>query len=464
MTTNARRGCIGLVLVYPALHDAHFHEQLLAYRSPGSEPCLQVGPSGRQRGTSREEGTQAFAGRAAGCAVLPPGVHAAARAQRAGRGARALGLRHADAVHGGHAQRVRRQPALAGRHRCLHAGAAHVDAGPATPLARACVDGLRGARPRTTATGSNPSAHATSCSRCRRCRGCSGASSCRRWRKPATPPRCHATRPTRHWRARSACSSLRRHDWVVYAKTPLAGPAAVLDYLARYTHRTAIGNERLVAIAGDKVLLRVRADDTGSKRTVAMDGQQFVGRLAAACAATGLQAHPPLRPAGAGGQDRAAGHCAQAAGHASSQPAGTRGRAGLHAPRGGHRDRVLPALQARPLARRRATQRRPRGHCRAHARRVPRTTVTHARRPTRACMAWSHTRARAFVRQPQRIGAPGGPPAPLHRCRGAFVADLRPRPQPDIRCAAPRHCPPQRLKLTLPTPPLRRRFSPTRFI
>jgi hypothetical protein len=53
----------------------------------------------------------------------------------------------------------------------------------------------------------------------------------------------------------------------------------VLEYLARYTHRTAIGNERLVAIAGDKVLLRVRADDTGSKRTVAMDGQQFLGRL-----------------------------------------------------------------------------------------------------------------------------------------------------------------------------------------
>jgi len=73
--------------------------------------------------------------------------------------------------------------------------------------------------------------------------------------------------------------ALRRHDWVVYAKTPLAGPAAVLDYLARYTHRTAIGNERLVAIDDDKVLLRVRADDTGAKRTIAMDGQEFVGRL-----------------------------------------------------------------------------------------------------------------------------------------------------------------------------------------
>ena len=78
---------------------------------------------------------------------------------------------------------------------------------------------------------------------------------------------------------RQRVQALRRHDWVVYAKTPLAGPAAVLDYLARYTHRTAIGNERLVAIAGDDVRLRVRADDGGGKRIVAMDAQQFIGRL-----------------------------------------------------------------------------------------------------------------------------------------------------------------------------------------
>jgi hypothetical protein len=73
--------------------------------------------------------------------------------------------------------------------------------------------------------------------------------------------------------------ALRRHDWVVYAKTPLAGPAAVLDYLARYTHRTAIGNDRLVAIAGDKVVLRVRADERGGKRTIAIPGTEFIGRF-----------------------------------------------------------------------------------------------------------------------------------------------------------------------------------------
>jgi hypothetical protein len=73
--------------------------------------------------------------------------------------------------------------------------------------------------------------------------------------------------------------ALRRHDWVVYAKTPLDSPAAVLDYLSRYTHRTAIGNERLVAIVGDKLLLRVRADDSGGKRTIAMPGELFIARL-----------------------------------------------------------------------------------------------------------------------------------------------------------------------------------------
>jgi len=78
---------------------------------------------------------------------------------------------------------------------------------------------------------------------------------------------------------RQRLQALRRHDWVVYAKPPLAGPAAVLDYLSRYTHRTAIGNERLLAIAGDKVVLRVRADATGGKRSIAMDGEQFIRRL-----------------------------------------------------------------------------------------------------------------------------------------------------------------------------------------
>src|SRR5262249_56704142 len=50
---------------------------------------------------------------------------------------------------------------------------------------------------------------------------------------------------------RPACTAflqpLRRLKWVVYAKEPFAGPEPVLRYMARYTHRVAISNQRLGA-------------------------------------------------------------------------------------------------------------------------------------------------------------------------------------------------------------------------
>jgi hypothetical protein len=49
-----------------------------------------------------------------------------------------------------------------------------------------------------------------------------------------------------------AClAAQRRREWVVYAKAPFAGPKQVLGYLARYTHRVAISNRRLVALDDD---------------------------------------------------------------------------------------------------------------------------------------------------------------------------------------------------------------------
>lgn len=45
----------------------------------------------------------------------------------------------------------------------------------------------------------------------------------------------------------------RRKEWVVYAKPPFGGPAQVLGYLARYTHRVAISNDRLVKLADGQV-------------------------------------------------------------------------------------------------------------------------------------------------------------------------------------------------------------------
>ena len=74
-------------------------------------------------------------------------------------------------------------------------------------------------------------------------------------------------------------SALNRHDWVVYAKTPLAGPEVVLDYLSRYTHRVAVSNERIVAVDATGVRLRIRADNHGGKRTVLIDGPTFIARF-----------------------------------------------------------------------------------------------------------------------------------------------------------------------------------------
>jgi hypothetical protein len=72
---------------------------------------------------------------------------------------------------------------------------------------------------------------------------------------------------------------LRATPWVVYAKTPLAGPAAVLDYLSRYTHRTAISHERLVSVRDNGVRLRVRREGRGGCKVVRIDGAEFVGRF-----------------------------------------------------------------------------------------------------------------------------------------------------------------------------------------
>ena len=51
---------------------------------------------------------------------------------------------------------------------------------------------------------------------------------------------------------------IRIKRWVVYVKQPFAGPAAVLAYLSRYTHRVAISNRRLVAFDGTGVTVRTK--------------------------------------------------------------------------------------------------------------------------------------------------------------------------------------------------------------
>lgn len=74
--------------------------------------------------------------------------------------------------------------------------------------------------------------------------------------------------------------ALRKHDWVVYAKQPLGGPAQVLEYLSRYTHRVAISNERLVGLEDGIVTFRVR-DNThpGQKKRERLIAETFIQRF-----------------------------------------------------------------------------------------------------------------------------------------------------------------------------------------
>jgi hypothetical protein len=69
-------------------------------------------------------------------------------------------------------------------------------------------------------------------------------------------------------------------EWVVYSKAPLAGPAQVLRYLGRYTHRIAIGNERLVALQDGLVTFRYRDRKRGdARRLLTLQAHAFVERF-----------------------------------------------------------------------------------------------------------------------------------------------------------------------------------------
>jgi hypothetical protein len=74
--------------------------------------------------------------------------------------------------------------------------------------------------------------------------------------------------------------TLFRQDWVVYAKPPFGGPERVLRYLARYTHRVAISNHRLVAFEHDRVTFLWKDYTHGQKkRKMTLSSQEFLRRF-----------------------------------------------------------------------------------------------------------------------------------------------------------------------------------------
>ena len=74
--------------------------------------------------------------------------------------------------------------------------------------------------------------------------------------------------------------TLFREDWVVYAKRPFGGPEHVLHYLARYTHRVAISNHRLVNVTDTHVSFRWKDYAHHSKRRVmTLSHEEFLRRF-----------------------------------------------------------------------------------------------------------------------------------------------------------------------------------------
>jgi Putative transposase/Transposase zinc-binding domain len=75
---------------------------------------------------------------------------------------------------------------------------------------------------------------------------------------------------------------LKTTRWFVYSKRPFAGPQAVLAYLARYTHRVAISNRRLVALDADRVTFRYkdyRRNGQERYRTMTLVPGEFIRRF-----------------------------------------------------------------------------------------------------------------------------------------------------------------------------------------
>src|SRR5438105_3841351 len=71
-----------------------------------------------------------------------------------------------------------------------------------------------------------------------------------------------------------------RKDWIVYSKPPFGGPEYVLQYLGRYTHRVAISNHRLVALAHGQVTFRWRdSANHNQQKVMTVSRDEFLRRF-----------------------------------------------------------------------------------------------------------------------------------------------------------------------------------------
>jgi hypothetical protein len=76
------------------------------------------------------------------------------------------------------------------------------------------------------------------------------------------------------------CRAARRSNWVVFAKLPFGGPEQVLKYLARYTHRVAISNRRLLSMEGGHVSFEYKDyADNNQTKVLTLAATEFIRRF-----------------------------------------------------------------------------------------------------------------------------------------------------------------------------------------
>jgi hypothetical protein len=94
----------------------------------------------------------------------------------------------------------------------------------------------------------------------------------------------------------SLLGALRRREWVVYSKPPFGGPEHVLKYLARYTHRVAISNGRLLSLDNGQVRFQWRDSRHGNLSSLmTLDAVEFMPRIQFHVPPAGFVKIPPLR-------------------------------------------------------------------------------------------------------------------------------------------------------------------------
>jgi hypothetical protein len=78
----------------------------------------------------------------------------------------------------------------------------------------------------------------------------------------------------------SLCQRASQLKWVVYAKRPFGGPELVLKYLARYTHRVAISNQRLLSLENGRVTFEWKDYAAGNQtKTMTLEAVEFIRRF-----------------------------------------------------------------------------------------------------------------------------------------------------------------------------------------